>query len=414
MEAKGTFTIISLGCFRNTYDSEILAYDFIKRGYKLKKESDDVDILIINTCGFIKEAKEESIEAIRYALKLKRIGKVRKVYVRGCLVERYRDQLERYFPDVDLWEGVLPFSMRFVLRKILVPSHISFLKICEGCSNNCSFCAIPLIKGPLKSKPPESIIEEVKYLDRKGIKELNIIGQDITSWGKDLNPAKDLTFLLRSILKNTKIPWIRLIYTHPRHFSDSLIDIIASEDRICKYIDLPIQHINDRILKLMGRYLSKKEIIELIRKIRRKIPQVVIRTSLIVGFPSETDREFKELLEFVKEMRFERLGVFIYSREEGTPAYRFKPQVHHKIKEKRFREIMTLQKDISYKINQRFLGKTMKVLVDDREKDVFVARTEFDCYEVDGIVYIKRKKLKVGDFYKVKIVDAYEYDLIGE
>ena len=420
---RRSFSIISLGCFRNTYDSEIVAKRYVDKGYMLKEKAEKVDLLIINTCGFIKEAKEESIEAIEAAIDWKRKNKVGEILVKGCLVERYRDKLERYFPEVDKWEGVEDFPKKFVEREKLTPFYIDFLKICEGCANKCSYCAIPQIKGTLKSRPVEEIIKEAKELDKKGVKELNIIGQDITSWGKDLpfnyekSPfkGKDLVYLLKKILKETKnIPWIRLLYTHPKNFSDSLLDLIANEERICKYVDLPIQHINNRILKYMNRQTTKEEIISLIEKIRKKVPEVCIRTSIIVGFPGETEDEFKELVKFITEVKFERLGAFIYSPEENTPAYNLKGRVHYKTKKRRYDELMRIQREISHQVNKKFLDKKLAVLVEEETDGFFIGRTEFSAYQIDGEVFLKRKNLKIGDFYEAKIIEALEYDLIGE
>lgn len=410
---KKTISLISLGCFRNTYDSEIILRKFLSRGYVLKKETGGRDLLIINTCGFIDKAKEESLETIEEAVKLKKKGKIRNIVVFGCLVQRYRQDLEKFFPEVDKWEKVLEFKDK-VIRAKTTPFYLDFLKICEGCFNNCTYCAIPLIKGKLKSKCEEEIIKEARFLDKGGIKELNIIGQDITAWGKDLGHGKNLTKLLRGILKSTQnIRWIRLIYTHPRHLSDDLLDLIAQEERICKYIDFPIQHINDRILRAMNRGVTKKEIETLLRKIRTKIPEAVIRTSVIVGFPGETEKEFKELMDFLKTVKFERLGAFTYSREEGTLAYNFKNQVHPQTKQRRFREIMALQKSIAQEINKRYIGKELEVLVEEKKDDIFTGRSQYDTYEVDGVVFLKQKGLKIGEFYRAKIIDAYDYDLVG-
>ncbi|MCM8824516.1 MAG: MiaB/RimO family radical SAM methylthiotransferase, partial [Candidatus Omnitrophica bacterium] len=292
--------------------------------------------------------------------------------------------------------------------------HITFIKVCEGCINNCSYCAIPIIKGPLVSRRIGSIIEEAKLLDRRGVKELNIIGQDVTSWGKDLYKDKDITYLLKNIIKNTKnIRWIRLLYTHPKNFTNSLIDIIAEEDRLCKYVDLPIQHINDRILKMMNRMITKKEIIELIKKIRKKIKKVVIRTTIIVGFPTETEEEFKELLDFIKDIRFERLGVFMYSREERTSAYKLKPLVPDKIKRDRYKEVMSLQQKISEEFNRSLIGRNLEVLIDSQRNNTFIGRSQYSAYEIDGVVFIRDGNCRLGNFYEVKIVDASHYDLVG-
>ncbi|MFA5271915.1 MAG: MiaB/RimO family radical SAM methylthiotransferase [Candidatus Omnitrophota bacterium] len=422
--AKKNLSIISLGCFRNTYDSESALKRFLDTGYRFSAQENifltgiedfkNCDTLVINTCGFIDKAKEESVEFIKEAVKLKQQGRIKHLLVFGCLVERYHEKLKKSFPEVDQWWGAEKFIQTFTERKKLLPSHIDFLKICEGCLNKCSYCTIPYIKGSLKSKPLNEVIKEAKFLDGKGIKELNIIGQDITSWGRDLKTKKDLSLLVKEVLKNTKnIRWIRLLYTHPCHLDNKLIDIIANEERVCKYIDLPIQHINNRILKAMNRNITKKEIVNLVNKIRKNIKNCTIRTSVITGFPTETEKEFKELLKSMREIKFERLGAFMYSREENTPAYDLNPQVNNKVKERRFREIMSLQQDISREANKRFLGQELDVLVEEKENEVFVGRSQFDAYEVDGAVFLKKDKLKIGDFYKAKIIDSYDYDLVG-
>lgn len=412
--SRKTLSVISLGCFRNTVDCEIVVSRFLDEGYILKDNYGSVDLLIVNTCGFIDKAKIESLEVIKEAVDLKKKGRVKKLLVFGCLIERYRKDLEKIFPQVDQWQGVESFRQKFTKRAKLSPPYVDFLKICEGCFNKCSYCAIPLIKGALRSKPKKEVLKEAKFLDKNGIKELNIIGQDITSWGKDLKEKGDLTALIKSILKETKnIRWIRLIYTHPKHVSSSLLDLIAKSERICKYIDLPIQHINDRILKLMNRGVTKKEIVDLIKKIREKIPDCTIRTSLIAGFPTEEEKEFEELLNFLKKIKFEKLGVFIYSREENTPAYNLSPQVHYRIKFRRFQQILALQRDIAKTANERFLGREVDVLVEEKQKDMFIGRSQYDAYEVDGAVFLKKKGLRIGEFYNAKIVDAYDYDLVG-
>lgn len=414
--SKKTFSLISLGCFRNTYDSEILAQQFVEKGYAFRKEYTSCDCLVINTCGFITAAKEESLNVIRHALDLKKQKKVKEVIVAGCLVQRYKKDLEKYFPQVNQWRGVCGFSGSFQKRTKLTPAFIDFLKIGEGCGNNCSYCAVPLIKGPLTSKPQEEVLKEVRFMDRKGVREINIIGQDITSWGKDLTPPQSLTYLLKGILEEaSNIKWVRLLYTHPAALEDSLIDLIASQDRICKYIDLPIQHINDRILKSMNRKVTAKGIVGLVEKIRKRIPSCFLRTSVMAGYPQETKEEFNQLLGFLKEARFERLGVFVYSREEGTAAYNLDKQVHHSTKMKRYRALMNLQKEISYEANSKLIGKELDVLVEEKDAagNVFIGRTQYDAPEIDGAVFLKRKNLRIGSFYRAKIVDAYEYDLVG-
>jgi len=412
-----TFSIITLGCFRNNYDSEIIANRFLSEDYKYIDFKDRVDTLIINTCGFIEDAKKESIEVIREAIDLKKENKIKKILVCGCLVQRYKEELKSYFKDVDEWKGIEEFSLRFIRKKKkLTPKGIDFIKITEGCINRCSYCAIPIIKGSLKSKPQEEIIKEVKFLDKKSTKELNIIGQDITSWGLDLNCNLNLAKLLKRVLKEIKnIKWIRLLYTHPKHIDDELIDLIANEEKICKYIDLPIQHINNRILRLMNRNTTKKEIIELIEKLRKKINDLVIRTTVIVGFPTETEKEFNELLNFIKDVKFERLGSFIYSREENTMAYNLKPQVPNKEKKTRFDILMSTQQKIAEEVNKRFIGKELELFIQEKEDSVYIGRTQYDAYDVDGVVYLDnpKNKIKTGDFYLGEIIDSFEYDLVA-
>ena len=408
-----TFSIVSLGCFRNLYDSEVIAYEFEKKGFSLKEKAKSLDTLIINTCGFIDKAKEESIEFIKNALELKKRGQVKKVIVAGCLVQRYKAQLQRYFKAIDEFRGVVAFGEGLRRRKLMFP-FVDFLKICEGCSHQCSFCAIPQIKGRLKSRPLEDIVAEAVRMEKQGVQELNIIGQDTTSWGRDLKGKLRLAELVKEILKATKIRWIRLLYLDPQSFDDSLIELISGQRRICKYIDFPIQHINDRILKLMNRNTSRKYLINKIKFIRKKIKNVVIRSSVIVGFPTETEKEFGELLSFIKEVKFERLGAFIYSREEGTPAYNFKPQVHYKTKQKRFTQLMEAQREIAYAFNRKMIGKKTEVLVERKEGNYFTGRTSYDAYDIDNEVLIRKRKLKKGSFYRLKIVDSYGYDLIGQ
>lgn len=419
---KKTLSILSLGCFRNTYDSGVLLDDLLSKGYILNKANTKADLLVINTCGFIESAKKESIQEIAQAIKLKKKGYFKKIMVVGCLVKRYVDDLRKCLPEVDYWQGIIDFpkkrtptSRRVLAKNKLIPGWLGFIKICEGCVNRCSYCAIPSIKGPLRSRLPCDIVKEVKALAKTGIKELNIIGQDITAWGKDLKGNHNLTYLLKKIIKVTgKISWVRLIYTHPKHITDDLLDLIAKEKKICKYIDLPIQHINDRILKLMNRRVSAKTICKLIDKIRGKIPGVTLRTSLIAGFPTERKKEFKELLGFVKSAHFDRVGAFAYSREEDTRAFSFKGQVHPATKERRFKELMLAQESIIEDINSRFLGKKLKVLVEAREDNIFVGRSQHDAFEADGVVYIKKNNLKLGSFVTVTITGAVGHDLIAE
>lgn len=406
--------ILSLGCPRNLVDSEIILSRLKLKGY-LIVDLKDADIGILNTCSFIKEAKQESIEAILDLIDLKKQGQLKKILVYGCLTQRYKEKLLASFKEVDAFVGCI--SLNHTKKSCsLTPKHYAYVKICEGCINNCSFCIIPKIKGKFTSRSIESIIEEVRVLDRQSVVEINIIGQDISLYGKDIYGKCKLTELLKSILNNTRnIDWIRLLYLNPSYITDDLLALIRNEERILKYIDLPIQHINNRILKLMNRDTTKIEILKLIDKIRKGIPEVAIRTSLIVGFPTETDREFRQLLKFIEEVKFERLGVFIYSREEDTAAYNFKPQIPESVKNERFNIIMSRQQEIAQKINEKYLGKVLDVLIEEKENDYYLGRSQYDAPEVDGLVFVKSlRAIKPGELKKVVITDTLEYDLVGE
>ncbi len=413
MKKKDKIGILSLGCPRNLVDSENILGRLNLKGYSIT-DIDKADIAIVNTCSFIESAKRESIETILDLIELKKEGKIKKLIVYGCLPQRYGEILKDELPGVDAFVGRLSLS-HSLDRFALTASHYAYLKICEGCVNNCSFCVIPRIKGKFTSLDIDSVLKRVEAFDRKKISEINIVGQDITGYGIDLYKDIRLVELLGKILKKTKnITWFRLLYLHPSRVSDDLLKLIRDSERICKYIDLPVQHINDRLLKLMNRNIKKKAILTLIDKIRKIIPDVAIRTSIITGFPSETDGEFKELLRFMEEVKFERLGAFIYSREEDTSAYGFKNQISQKIKISRFKQIMSLQQKISEEVNKKFLGKEMKVLVDEKDDGRYLCRSPFDAPEVDGLVYVSSKKvLKPGEFVRVKIIDTLEYDLAG-
>lgn len=410
--------IVSLGCPRNLVDSEsILAV--LKQKHICITDLNNAEVVIVNTCAFIKEAKEESIRTILHLLDLKQQGLIKKVIVYGCLAQRYKNELRKQLSDVDAFVGRLHLDENPQRSHLLTQKHYAYVKIAEGCGNRCSYCIIPMIKGRLKSRSQHSIIEQVCRLDKDNVKEVILIGQDISLYGKDVDAQLKLTELLREILKNThSIRWIRLLYLHPAHVSDELIELIASEKRICKYIDLPIQHVNDRILSLMNRKITRVQIESLIQKIRKRIPHVFLRTSVIVGFPSETEEEFGELLDFIKEVKFERLGSFVYSREEGTKAYAFDGHIHHKTKQARFDRLMSMQQAIASQFNQTLLASIHEVMIDAKHEDaedMFVARLEHDAPEVDGTVYVQSKKsLTPGTFVKVKIVDTMEYDLRAE
>lgn len=411
---KRKLGVISLGCPRNLVDAESIVGRIDGGIYSVVDDIRQAEIALVNTCAFIEDAKRESIDAILDLIELKKEGRLKKIIVCGCLAQRYKD-LYKELPEVDAFVGA-PRLDRGTSRFALTPGHYAYLKICEGCLNNCSYCIIPAIKGRLTSLDEESVIRKVKYFNRKKISELNIIGQDITAFGMDVSGKSLLPGLLRKILDNSgSIGWIRLLYLNPERVNNELLGLIGSEDRICKYIDLPIQHINDRILKLMNRKVTKKMLVKLIGKIRKFIPGVSLRTSLIAGFPSETDKEFRELLDFVREMRFERLGVFIYSREEGTRAYSFKGQVNPKLKQERFDAIMKEQQSVSAFLNSGMMHKKIRVLIEEKQADIYIGRSQADAPEVDGLVYVRSARpLKPGDFAEVEITDTFEYDLAGE
>ena len=410
--------IVSLGCPRNLVDSESVLSHLKEKNITVT-ELDRADIAIVNTCAFIKEAKQESIETILNLIALKKSGHIKKVIVHGCLAQRYKDDILRNIKGIDALVGRLNLNGKFATKFSLTPKHFAYVKVSEGCANLCSYCVIPKIKGRLQSRSPESIIEQIKFLDKNNTREVNLVGQDITQYGVDSYNRPMLTDLVKGILKHThNINWVRLLYLHPAHIDDALIDLIAKEKRICKYVDLPIQHINDRILKLMNRGISRKQIVSLIKKIRKRIKGAYIRSSIITGFPSESGFEFNELLDFLKEVKFERLGAFIYSREENTKARSFKDQIHYRTKKSRFDKIMSAQRGIAAKLNEVLLGTKREVLIDGKdedEPDLYLARLEQDAPEVDGIVYVRSKReLHPGEFHKVNIIDTLEYDLVGQ
>lgn len=403
--------IITLGCPRNTVDSEKLAYLLTSKGITVTPNLAEAKAVFINTCGFIESAKEQSIDTIQEIAELKEKNKISKIVVTGCLVKRYGKLLAKYLTEVDAFVDIIDPESPF--RNLTTPSHLGYIKIAEGCSNNCSYCAIPSIRGKLKSRLPKNIIKEVRLLDKKGIKELNIIAQNTTSWGQDRYKKRRLPWLLKEITKNTKnIQWIRLLYTHPKSISKDLGKLISAEPKICNYIDMPIQHINNRILNLMGRNVTKSAIIKTINMLRNSIPGLALRTSIIVGFPTEKKKEFSELLDFIKKYRFHHLGAFSYSKEENTKASKFR-EIPEKRKKARFDELMSTQQKISLDTNKKLVGQIFDVIIDETGKDYSIGRAYFQCYEIDTTTIIS-KKLKKGKFYKVKITDAYEYDLVAE
>ena len=439
--------IKSLGCPKNFVDTEVICGKLREKGYQISKKVDNSDIVIINTCSFIRDAVEESIEEILKLVKLKKEGKIKHIIVTGCLPQRYKDDnLNQAFPEVDAFLGVgdlldIDNVIKSVLqgeqiykvcpepkflynhntpRTILTPQHYAYIKISEGCQNSCSYCLIPKIRGNHRSRKMEDMIEEVKLLSEKqDLSEIILIGQDTTLYGIDLYGEYKLAELLKklSLLELNNLKWIRLLYTHPTHYNDELIEVIANYPKICSYLDLPLQHISDKILKRMNRPIKKRNVISLINKLRNRIPNLTLRTTFIVGFPGETDKDFEELLNFVKEFRFERLGAFIFSREEGTPAYDFPQQISMRIKKERLKELMLTQQSISKEINSSYMGKEIEVLIDEIQSGkpkITMGRTKGDAPEIDGKVVIRGDKAKVGKFIKVKVTEASEYDLVGE
>ncbi len=424
---KNIIEIITLGCSKNVVDSERLSRQLIANNFEISDTSENSDSIIINTCGFIDAAKEESINTILEAVELKKQGKINKVIVAGCLSERFKDDLIKEIPDVDVYfgtedyEGIIREFGGNLKKELLGERHLStsrhyaYLKVSEGCDNPCSFCAIPLMRGLHKSKPMEDLIKEVESLAGKGVKELIIIGQDTTDYGKDVYGKRNLAELLNKISQVNGIEWIRLLYAYPSHFPEDLIDEIADNPKICKYIDIPLQHISDPILKSMRRGISKNTTIKLLNKLKKRIPNLALRTTFIIGYPNETEKEFNELKNFVSEIKFDKVGVFNYSMEENTPAFILGNSVPEEVKEKRKSELMELQKEISYAKNKNMIGKKIKIIIDDIEGEYFVGRTERDAPEVDGEVLIKSEKmLKLGEFYFIEIIDCNEYDIYGK
>ncbi len=421
--------IITLGCSKNLVDSEHLAGVLKANGHEVLFDSTKkkFDVAIINTCGFIGDAKEESIDVILEYIEEKKKGNIGKIIVFGCLVERYKETLEEEFIEIDAFFGVNNYldiatylnaqieKDFFLQRQPSTPKHFAYLKISEGCDRFCSFCAIPYIRGRHISIPIEELVEEAKCLAKRGVKEIIIIAQDTCNYGKDLYRKVRLVDLLKEIAKIEQIEWIRLQYSYPNDFNDELIEFLANEPKMCKYIDMPLQHINNRLLSSMNRKITGEEIRTLINKIRKKIPQVCLRTTLIVGYPSESKEEFEELKEFVEQTKFDRMGAFTYSAEENTAAFKLEDNISQEEKDERLDALTFLQEGVSLNLNQKKIGKTFKVLIDRKEGEYYVGRTEFDSPEVDNEVLISiEEKIKIGNFYQVKITDAVEFDLYGE
>ncbi|MBK7763244.1 MAG: 30S ribosomal protein S12 methylthiotransferase RimO [Bacteroidetes bacterium] len=421
--------ITTLGCSKNMVDSEVLSGQLLANGISVKHESvkPDYNISIINTCGFIDKAKEESINTILEHVALKEEGLLEKVYVTGCLSERYKSDLEQEIEGVDAWFGTMElpnilkafeadYKSELVGERLLsTPSHYAYLKISEGCNRTCSFCAIPLMRGKHVSKSIEDILIEAEGLVKKGVKEILLIAQELTYYGLDLYKERKLPELLEKLSAIEGVEWIRLHYAYPHKFPMDILEVMKSKSNICNYLDMPLQHISDNMLSAMKRQITAKDIYDLIKEIRTVMPDICLRTTFIVGFPGETRDDMEALKAFITEMRFDRVGVFTYSHEEGTSGYALEDTLSQEEKEERAQEIMDVQQDISYEINQQKIGKEFRVLVDRKEAGRYLARTEFDSVEVDNEVIINTKqKLVVGEFYNVKIVKAYDYDLEAE
>lgn len=435
---------VSLGCSKNQVDTEVMLALLDKAGYEITSEEIDADVIIINTCAFIESAKKEAIDNILDIAWLKEHRKLKKIIVTGCLAERYREQILAQLPEVDAVVGVGSIydicsavdralkGERCVIaadknecrlggdRMVITPTHSAYIKIAEGCDNKCTYCAIPLIRGRFRSRPIEDIVQEAKLFDSDGTKELSLIAQDTTRYGIDLYGEYSLVKLIRAICKSTSIPHIRLLYCYPDKITDELVQEIKTNPRVLKYIDLPIQHINDRVLTAMNRHGKSAVIKDAIKRLREQVPDIVIRTTVIVGFPGETQEEFDELLQFVKDTEFERLGAFTYSREEDTLAYDLDGQIDEDIKDERLDSVMTLQAEIAQRYNEKQVGRVLDVLVDEYDAacGAYVGRSFADAPDVDCCVFFDvdgdKTKYKQGDYVKVRITDFEGYDLIGE
>lgn len=430
---KPIINIVTLGCSKNRVDSERLAASLSHR-YDIVHESEKKsDIVIINTCGFIGDAKEESIDTILEYAELRRAKKIKKLYVIGCLSQRYRKDLQEEIHEVDGFFGVE--SVQLIANDILseklgvrgeelgynhervlsTPSHYAYLKISEGCNRRCAFCAIPLIRGEHVSVPMEDLLKEANLLAQKGVKELILIAQDLTYYGRDIDGQYHIVDLVKKLLEIKEFEWIRLHYGYPQGFPDELLDLMNNEPRICNYIDLPLQHISTPILKNMRRGVDKEQTINFVKNARNRVPGIAFRTTFIVGFPGETEEQFKELCDFVKEMKFERAGVFAYSPEEGTPAYEMEDDVPEEVKQERVDTIMAIQQNISLETNEKRVGTVEKVLIDRIEGDYYIGRTQYDSPEVDDeiLISVDEAELNIGDFVNVKLVKADYFDLYG-
>lgn len=426
---KDKVNIITLGCSKNMVDSEVLSGQLLANDIDVVHENkkNDHNIVVVNTCGFIDKAKEESINTILRQVELKQKGKLDKVYVTGCLSERYKNNLEAEIPEVDAYFGTMElplilkqfeadYKAELVGERLLAtPKHYAYMKISEGCNRTCSFCAIPLMRGQHVSKPIEELVKEAESLVRKGVKEIMLIAQELTYYGLDIYKKRMLPDLLHRLADVKGLEWIRLHYAYPSKFPLEILDVMRERDNICNYLDMPLQHAANNMLKAMKRQITREEMEELTIAIREKVPGICLRTTLIAGFPGETQDDVEELKGFLQRQRFDRVGIFTYSHEENTSAFDLTDDVPADEKERRAQEIMEVQQEISYELNQEKVGKTFKVLIDKKEAGRYLGRTEFDSVEVDNEVVIAAdKKLPVGEFVQVKITKAYDYDLEGE
>ena len=432
--------MVSLGCSKNQVDAERMLYKIKEAGYKLSEDPALSDVVIVNTCGFIESAKQEAIDTILEFCQLKKEGRIKKVIISGCLAERYKEEVSEQIHEADAviglgcnddicsiidrafsGETISEFKNNESLsldggRIISTLPFYAYLKVAEGCDNRCTYCAIPMIRGKYRSKSMEKVIEEAKWLADNGVREINVIAQDTTRYGEDIYGKLMLPDLLTELCKIEKLKWIRILYCYPEKVTDELLDVMAREEKIVKYIDLPLQHISDDILKKMNRRGTSEKIKEVIKKIKIKIPSMTLRTTFITGFPGETEEQFTELCEFIKETRFDRLGCFAYSQEEGTPAASMDGQIDEEIKQRRADNIMEMQSIIAEQNNQRMIGKTVEAVTEgfDRYAECFFGRTSADAPDIDGkIFFTSKNKLSLGQFVKVKIDDVMEYDLVG-
>jgi ribosomal protein S12 methylthiotransferase len=440
---KQKVSMVSLGCSKNLVDAEVMLGLLARQEYEITTDEREADIIIVNTCSFIKEAKQESIDAILDLAERKNDARCHTLIVSGCLPQRYQEELARELPEVDIFIGTGDYpriaeilaeksgtdeqlcyigNPDFVFDETLPrlnssPAWFSYLKIGEGCSNRCSYCIIPQLRGPYRSRPLEALVAEAEQLASRGVKELNIISQDITRYGSDMEDGTTLETLLRRLVQIDGIQWIRLLYAYPDGISDALIALIRDEPKICKYLDIPLQHISDPVLKRMRRRSSEQQIRDLIAKLRREIPTLALRTSLIVGFPGETMEDFTSLMQFVEQARFDRLGVFCYSREEGTPAATMSDQVSERVKRERYRKLMRIQARLSFKRNRDLIGTTEQVIVEGYSEEtelLLKGRSSRQAPDIDGQVYITAGTADVGDIVTLRITDSSDYDLIGE